>query len=40
VKKDWPRERERLLGGADPFEEAGRWVRENLRWPGIDGEKQ
>jgi ketol-acid reductoisomerase len=39
-KPDWPRERLRLLGGADPFEEAGRWVRENLRWPGIDGEKK
>jgi ketol-acid reductoisomerase len=35
---DWSRERERLLGGADPFEEAGRWVRENLRWPGLGGE--
>jgi ketol-acid reductoisomerase len=31
-------ERERLLGGGDPFEEAGRWVRENLRWPGLGGE--
>lgn len=38
-KPDWPRERERLLGGADPFEETGRWVRKNLRWPGIGGEK-
>jgi len=37
-KPDWPRERERLLGAADPFEEAGRWVRENLRWPGLGGE--
>jgi len=35
---DWPRERLRLLGGADSFEEAGRWVRENLRWPGLGGE--
>ena len=37
-KPDWPRERGRLLGAADPFEEAGRWVRENLRWPGLGGE--
>ncbi|HUT98481.1 MAG TPA: ketol-acid reductoisomerase [bacterium] len=39
-KPDWPRERERILGGADPFEEAGRWVRENLRWPGLGGENR
>ena len=36
-KSNWPRERERLLDGADPFEEAGRWVRENLHFSSADG---
>ncbi len=36
---EWPRERERLVGGGDSFEDAGRWVRKNLHWPGIGGKK-
>ncbi len=38
--EEWPRERKRLVGKKDSFENAGRWVRENLLWPGIEGEQR
>ncbi|MBD3400649.1 MAG: ketol-acid reductoisomerase [Candidatus Coatesbacteria bacterium] len=39
-RKDWPRRREELLNADAAIEKAGRWVRDKLNWPGLEGGEQ